>query len=114
MLTKFYFDEGTKHHWPMLLGVTPELPLSKFPLFVEKAEGIRQKLKKHNIHLHDGWTGCVICPAATDHEAVGYKDGDDPDAEMAGEQILSLPTHPTMTLQQAKELVQHLHPFLKQ
>ncbi len=112
MLTKFYFDEGTKHNWPMLLGVTPDLPLQKFPLFVDKAERIRQQLKKHNIHLHDGWTGCVICPAAADGEAVGYKDGQDPDAEMAGEQILSLPTHPTTTLTQAKELVQTLNPLL--
>jgi dTDP-4-amino-4,6-dideoxygalactose transaminase len=96
----------------MLLGITPDLPLQKFPLFVEHAERIRRQLKMYNIHLHDGWTGCVICPAAADCEAVGYKDGDDPDAEMAGEQILSLPTHSTMTLDQAKKLVTLLDPLL--
>jgi perosamine synthetase len=113
MLTKFYFKEGTKRNWPMLLAVTPDLPLQKFPLFVEKAERIRRQLKKHNIHLHDGWTGCVICPHDADEEAVGYKDGDDPKADMAGEQILSLPTHPTMTLTQAKKLVALLDPLLQ-
>jgi len=111
-LTKYFFNESTKRGWPMLLGVTPDLPLQKFPLFVNGAEGIRQRLKKHNVHLHDGWTGCVICPANADGECVGYKDGDDPAADLAGEQILSLPTHPTMTIKQAEELVVLLAPLL--
>jgi dTDP-4-amino-4,6-dideoxygalactose transaminase len=113
MLTRFYFDELTKHDVPLLLGVTPELPLQKFPLFTKNAEGIRQTLKKQNIYLHDGWTGCVICPANADCDAVGYKDGDDPKADMAGEQILSLPTHPTMTIDDAKRLLTVLIPLLK-
>ena len=111
-LTKLYFEEGTKRRWKMLLGVTPFLPLQKFPLFTKHAEKIRRTLKKDNIHLHDGWTGCVICPASVDPQNLGYRDGQDPDAEMAGEQILSLPTHPTMTKKQAQKLVALLDPLL--
>lgn len=112
MLTKLYFEEGTARGWPLLLGVQPHLPLQKFPLFIKGAERIRQQLKKRNVYLHDGWTGCVICPASADAEAVGYHDGDDPSADMAGEQILSLPTHPTMTVAQAKRLIDLLDPLL--
>jgi perosamine synthetase len=112
-LTRYYFDESTRRRWPLLLGVTPDLPLQKFPLFTPGAERIRQVLKRKNIHLHDGWTGCVICPADANDEACGYKDGDDPDAEMAGEQILSLPTHPDTSMDQAKRLVELLDPLLR-
>jgi perosamine synthetase len=112
MLTQLYFDEATVRGWPMLLGVKPGLPLQKFPLFTRNAEGIRKKLKARNIHLHDGWTGCVICPAAASCEAVGYKDGDDPKADMAGQQILTLPTHPDTTVAQAKKLIELLDPLL--
>lgn len=112
-LTAYFFQEGQKRHWPMLLGVTPGLPLQKFPLFTPGAERIRQTLRQHNIHLHDGWTGCVICPSDVDDAACGYKDGDDPDAEMAGEQILCLPTNPDTSMEQAKQLVEILDPLLQ-
>lgn len=117
MLTRFYLEEMHTRGWQLALspedtlhpylpkGITPDLPLQKFPLFLPGAERIRQQLKKHNIHLHDGWTGCVICPPTVDASALGYRDGDDPDAELCGTQILSLPTHPNMTIEQAKRLI---------
>jgi len=104
-LTRFYLEEGRKFHWPLLAGVTPDLPLQKFPIFVKNADGIRAALKKRNIHLDDGWTGCVVCPPSIDLDPTHYIPGSDPEAEAACEKILSLPTHPTMTTQQAKELV---------
>ncbi len=105
MLTKLYFDEATKRGWALLLGVKPDLPLQKFPLFVKHAEKFRRALKAKNIHLHDGWTGCAICPPTVDAATLGYRDGQDPSAEMAGQQILSLPTHPTMKRKQALRLI---------
>lgn len=112
MLTRLYFEEASTRGWPLLLGVRPDLPLQKFPIFVPQAERIRTTLKARNIHLHDGWTGCVICPASADAEAVGYRDGDDPKADMAGKQILSLPTHPDTTPAQARRLITLLDPLL--
>lgn len=113
MLTAFYFEESAKRSWPMLLGVLPDYPLQKFPLFTQGAEHIRQVLKKEHVYLHDGWTGCVICPESANAEACGYKDGDDPDAEMAGKQILTLPTNPDTSMAQAKRLVMLLDPLLR-
>lgn len=112
MLTRLYFEELSAAGVPLLLGVTPDLPLQKFPLFTAHAERIRQTLKQQNIHLHDGWTGCVICPPNADQEAVGYNDGDDPSADMAGQQILSLPTHPGTSVADANILLKKLIPLL--
>jgi len=112
-LTSLYREEGKKLSWPMLSGVRADLPLQKFPLFVRGADEIRRKLKKRNIHLDDGWTGCVVCPRGIDFDPVNYVPGSDPEAEAACEKILSLPTHPTMTLEQTHTLIAALSPLLK-
>lgn len=103
-LTRYYLRCGKQCDWPMLRAVHGCLPLQKFPLFVRDARRIRKELRKHNIHLDDGWTGCVICPEGVDMSETDYHQGSDPEAEAAREQILSLPTHPTMTMKQARKL----------
>lgn len=120
MLTNLYVEHGLKAGWPLLAPLNQKLetrnqkPLQKFPLFTTKAEFIRRTLKKKNIHLYDGWTGCVVCPDTVSPEDAGYTEGLDPSAESACEQILSLPTHPTMTLAQARALISLLDPLLEQ
>ncbi len=105
MLVKTYVKELTAHGIPLIEGACIGLPLQKFPVFMAGAEGIRQRLKKQNIHLHDGWTGCVVCPPNVDQSATQYQPGSDPKAEEACEQILSLPTHPGTTMADARRLV---------
>ena len=112
-LTDFYRRKGVERGWPMLTGVTEGLPLQKFPLFVQNAQNIRSELKKRNIHLDDGWTGCVICPDSVEPFDAGYEWGRDPVAEAACMQILSLPTHPTMTVMQAERLTREIDRLLK-
>lgn len=121
-LTNFYLEHGRAHRWftprslgeggPILAGIRNDLPLQKFPLFVLNANGMRAALKKDNIHLDDGWTGCVVCPETVDLSATGYETGMDPAAERACTQILSLPTHPTMTLAQAQKLATKIDALL--
>jgi dTDP-4-amino-4,6-dideoxygalactose transaminase len=127
MLTKKYLQACADHGWPVLRGIRDDLPLQKFPLFIAGyadddpernrrvflADDIRQRLKKGNIHLDDGWTGCVVCPASVDAAATGYARGSDPRAEEAAESILSLPTHPTMTKWQAELLIEQLNSELQ-
>ncbi len=105
-LTRFYLTQASERHWNVPKAIHPDLPLQKFPLFLKNAEGIRIALKKHNIHLYDGWAGCVICPPGSPLEEVNYTLGSDPNAESAAEHILSLPTHPTMTEKDAQRLIQ--------
>lgn len=107
-LTSFYLRHGKDHNWPMLTHVVSGLPLQKFPLFVTGAEAMRKKLQKENIWLDDGWTGCVVCPSNVVLPDAGYEWGMDPEAEAACMQILSLPTHPTMTMYQAEILARRI------
>jgi len=108
-LTRFYIEECTKHGWNVIPGVTEHLALQKFPLFFPNADRLRELLKRENIYLEDGWTGCVICPRGTATETLGYSPGIGPKAEGMCEKILSLPTHPTMSMKQAKRLVTALN-----
>lgn len=104
-LTKLYSDAAKKHNWHVPSGVDEHLPMQKFPLIVQDADAVRKKLKAHNIHLDDGWTGASVCPRAVNQEAAGYIPGSCPKAERLAGQILTLPTHPTMTLSQAHQLI---------
>jgi perosamine synthetase len=112
MLAALYDAESRARGWPRIEGVSPDMTLQKYPLFTRGAEAIRQTLKKRNIHLHDGWTGCVICPASVEPRTVGYADGMDPCADEVGTQILSLPTHPGTTEADARRLIEALDPLL--
>ncbi len=112
LLTQYYLREARSRAWPILAGISDDLPLQKFPLFVQRAEHIRSALKKKNIHLQDGWAGCVVCPPSIDIADTGYELGKDPHAEAVCKEILSLPTHLTMTMEQAKELVEAVDALL--
>lgn len=106
LLTRFYLEEGKKRTWLRpLLGVTPDLPLQKFPLFLPNAADLRRQLRDRNIHLDDGWTGCVICPASVDMTVINYCPGSDPAAEQVASEILSLPTHLGTSIAQARKLL---------
>ena len=103
-LTARYLDASARNGWSVLRGIDASLPLQKFPMFVHAAADVRCSLKARNVHLDDGWTGCVVCPDTCVLSATGYVPGSDPSAESAAQGILSLPTHPTMTMEQADEL----------
>lgn len=107
-LTKIYLQTSLEHGWHVLTGIDKTMPLQKFPLFVKDAANVRSHLKQRNIHLDDGWCGCVICPANAEDQCVDYKSGSDPHAENVGMSILSLPTHRNMTFRKAKMLVKEL------
>ena len=112
-LTAIYRAESERRGWPRVAAATSNLPLQKYPLFFEGAERIRRSLKKKNIHLNDGWTGCVICPETVTLSETGYVPGSDPAAEETCERILSLPTHPGTSLSQAQRLVEELDALIK-
>jgi dTDP-4-amino-4,6-dideoxygalactose transaminase len=86
--------------------------LQKFPLLLPNAERIRRALKRQDIHLDDGWCGAVVNPRTTDQRAAGYPRGTCPESERIASHILSLPTHPTMTVKDADRLLAALEKLL--
>lgn len=112
IITGIYLEFAQKYHWPIIRSASASFALQKLPMFIYNAKGIREQLKKQSIHLDDGWAGCVICPESVDMKSTDYQWGDDPRAEEVCLQILSLPTHPTMTQRQARRLSKILIPLL--
>lgn len=112
MLTDRYLEACAEHGWPVLHGINAHTPLQKFPIFFADAKGVRRKLRSKNIHLDDGWCGCVVCPWSAREESSGYQRGGDPHAEEACEEILSLPTHPGITKADAEKLIKNLKKLL--
>ncbi|MDP7646368.1 MAG: aminotransferase class I/II-fold pyridoxal phosphate-dependent enzyme [Candidatus Peribacteraceae bacterium] len=110
-LTEFFISEYSNTR-VFVNGIKSNYPLQKFPLFIKDADDIRAIFKKKNIHLSDGWDGCVVCPAGIDLDPTNYTPGSDPEAEAACEKILNLPTHPTMTIGQCKKLILKLANWL--
>lgn len=107
-LTKVYAQAAAQYGWNIPHGVDANLPLQKFPIIVPDADALRSALKKRCIYLDDGWTGSSVCPRSVDQEAAGYIEGSCPKAERLARTVVSLPTHPTMSLEQAKKLIEIL------
>lgn len=107
-LTQYYIQAAKEQRWTTPGGLSEHFPLQKFPLYVKDADSIRRALKKKHIYLDDGWTGANVCPRSVDQEAAGYTPNSCPHAEHIDQQILTLPTHPTMTRSQAERLVEEL------
>ncbi|PIR53340.1 hypothetical protein COU76_01790 [Candidatus Peregrinibacteria bacterium CG10_big_fil_rev_8_21_14_0_10_49_10] len=110
--TAQYLAAAAERGWKMPRGVQADLPLQKFPLYVEDADAIRTRLKQKGMYLDDGWTGAVVCPRSAHQETANYTAGSCPHAEYVARHILTLPTHPTTTEKQAKKLIQSLSSLL--
>ena len=111
-LTAYYLKSAEEKGWQAPTGVKDARALQKFPLYVSDAQGIRQRLKREQVYLDDGWCNAVVNPSSVHEEAAGYIRGTCPTAEDIAKHILTLPTHPTMTEEQARYLVHALGSLL--
>lgn len=108
LLTAKYIAAAKEYSWNVPRQLSEHFPLQKFPIYVADADAVRAALKTKNIYLDDAWTGAAVCPRNVDQEAAGYLSGTCPRAERIDREILCLPTHPTMTEQQADKLIRIL------
>ena len=104
-LVAHYLQNAAESQWSIPQAISEDLPLQKFPVYIDNPDALRASLKRKNIYLDDAWTGAVVCPRTSDQTMAGYTSGSCPEAEWVAQHILSLPTHPTMTLRQADKLV---------
>ncbi len=111
-LTAYYMKSAEEKGWQAPMGVKDARALQKFPLFVKDAVAIRAKLKSEEVYLDDGWAGAVVNPPSVHEEAAGYVRGTCPTAEDIAKHILTLPTHPTTTEEQARYVVHALGSLL--
>jgi len=95
--------------------VLPEAPLGSKPYYLRytiqtsKARQIFVEAKRKKILLGDWYE--VVAPKDTDLSAIHYKNGSCPVAEHVAQNILNLPTYPTMTNNDVKMVVDLVKSF---
>ncbi len=105
-----------------LKGLNLELPKIKkdcrhvflrYTIKTKGTEGLIRFAKKQKIFLGD-WYRPVIAPSGADPKRVFYQPGSCPKAEKASGLTVNLPTHPKMTLKDAKRVVTVVKKFFQQ
>ncbi|MDD5555093.1 MAG: aminotransferase class V-fold PLP-dependent enzyme [Candidatus Pacebacteria bacterium] len=76
----------------------------RFPLLTDKSSLIISELRKSNVFLNDGWRGTIVVPPKTFQEKMGYEKGECRLAEKVSKNIVSLPTHIKVSLEEAEEI----------
>ncbi len=104
-MTDLYMRAAKEQEWRVPEGASLAPALQKFPLYVHDADGLRRTLKHEQIYLDDGWVSAVVNPRSVDPVSAAYEQGSCPVAEDVAKHIVTLPTHPTTTKEQATYLV---------
>lgn len=77
----------------------------KFPLINKTKKNILARMKLHNVYLNDGWRDSAIMPPMTELSKMKYSKGSCALAEKISEEIIYLPTHINITINDAKKIV---------
>lgn len=81
----------------------------RYSIFTERADEIRNKLKRKGIYLDDGWNNSAIVPPSTDLAKMHYRKWQCPKAEIVAHRILNLPTHINISPQDAKRISKEIN-----
>ena len=76
----------------------------KFPVLVDNPDKILRDLRKENIFINDGWRETVIVPPLTNQEKMEYNKGQCLLSEKISKNIISLPTHAKLTIEDVKKI----------
>ena len=86
------------------------IPFLRFPVLVENRDTLSSFFKKNKIYLGD-WYSNIIDPKGVDFEKIGYEKASCPKASYYASKIINLPTYPTMTMDDAKKVVDLLKEY---
>ena len=113
LLANLYREAADQEGWSFPRGVDASPALQKFPLFARNPSVIRDRLKREQVYLDDGWCGAVVNPPSVPQDAAGYMAGSCPAAEDVARHLLTLPLHPTMNEEQVRYLIHALRSELR-
>lgn len=103
-IAKTYFVE-LKNTSDTLPKANEEAIYLRFPILSKYADELRFQAKKKGILLGN-WYSSVIDPKGVDFKKILYTRGSCPKAEKMARQSLNLPTYPTLTQLQIKEIIE--------
>jgi|SRR3989344_290768 len=84
----------------------------RFPIFVNNRTALINYLAKNQIFVSDIWYDGPIAPKKY-MSKTDYKIGDCPNAQLASEEILNLPTHQNISEKDAQNISQLINQWLK-
>jgi len=80
------------------------LPLLRFPILVPNKKDVLLYMKQYGVHI-GSWYDAVVDPKGVSLERVCYKKHSCPVAENAAKHCINFPTYPSMTIKDAKTVV---------
>jgi len=78
----------------------------RYPIFIRNTKRAREKFKRQNIFLDDGWHTLPVVPLGTDLEKMNYIKGNCPKAEKIAKVILNLPTGINISREDIKKILE--------
>ncbi|MDO8639889.1 MAG: DegT/DnrJ/EryC1/StrS family aminotransferase [bacterium] len=88
------------------------IPFLRFPILSENRDEILSYFKKNKIYLGT-WYSNIIDPKGVDFTKIFFEKSSCPKASDLASKIINLPTHPTMTIDDAKRIVDLLKTYDK-
>lgn len=103
-IVKFYFNNLKNVKNLTIPKLNLNEPLLRFPIITSLSKIIFKTALKKNIYLGD-WYEEVIAPKGVNFEKINYKIGNCKNAEIVGQNIINLPTHINIKIEDAKKIV---------
>ncbi len=85
----------------------------RYAVRVSNRDALHAAARCHGIVLRDAWYDMVVAPRSTDLRAVQYVAGSCPRAEEAAQQVINLPTSPTIRIPEADRVLQVVRATLR-
>jgi perosamine synthetase len=87
------------------VGRTPEA-LVRYPMIADSPSKVETAFLEGGWDIRGRWFSAPLHPAGTDLEALGYERGSAPGAERLAATVINLPTHPLVSIQDARALIE--------
>lgn len=107
-IAEIYNQNFTEEQRQDLMKENASPVFMRYPIFIKNAKEVREKLKKQNILLDDGWHTLPIVPPGTNLSKMYYQKGSCPRAENIAKAILNLPTSINISSQKAEKIIQNI------
>lgn len=108
-------QENSKLILPLAKSQQGRTPVfMRYPILTKfDTDEILKAARKRKIYLDDGWRASPIVPLDTDIDKMQYQRGSCPRAEKVAQNIVNLPTHINVNLEDAQKIVNFLKSILQ-
>ncbi len=111
-MTEFYESELGSRNATVKIAKGMEPVFLRYPVIVNNKDDVLREARRRNIEV-GSWFESVLHPETKNLEKAGYIKGSCPIGEEIARSIVNLPTHPRVTIQDAKRSLSIVLPFVR-